>query len=87
MELSPFEADFKRYGREGFEVYVLESDVSAADACRRESFWIAEYKSTNPEYGYNISRGNDAPQSEIIFALPPNPSKVSPNQLIPKKEE
>lgn len=85
--LTDFEADFEKYGRDGFEVYVLETNVSVPDKQGREAAWINEYHTTDPRYGYNKQRGVNAPRSKIIYALPPNLSKVSPNQLIPKKEE
>ena len=52
-----FQHDYDKYGESAFEVYVLESCVLPSDVEKRESFWIREYRATNPRYGYNISDG------------------------------
>lgn len=52
-----FQHDYNKYGEYAFEVYVLEDRVPPSEAQNREVFWISEYNSTNPIYGYNISDG------------------------------
>lgn len=72
---SQFVSDFAAYESEGFEVYVLERDIPARISRRREDYWICEYQSDNPRYGYNRARSWSEPDTNIIYALPPNLSK------------
>ena len=68
-----FQDDFYIYGEEGFCVYILEKDVPPETANEREAFWIAEYRATNPLYGYNKLNGDPAPTFAITPGLPPKP--------------
>jgi len=45
------------YGKENFKIEILEEidDLSILDA--KEIYWIDFYNSTNPDIGYNISKG------------------------------
>lgn len=49
--------DFDEYGVSGFEVHILEEDVTPDEVCEREAYWIAEYRATDPRYGYNRDPG------------------------------
>lgn len=51
--------DLKKYGKENFISWIIESDVDNAD--EREIYWIAKYNTTNPEFGYNIMEGGRKP--------------------------
>lgn len=46
----------QKYGRENFEVKVLEECNSIEELNEREIFWIAEYNSVAPN-GYNLTEG------------------------------
>lgn len=48
---------FETYGKENFTVTLLEwcEDSSLAD--QRERYWIEYFKSTDPNIGYNLSKG------------------------------
>lgn len=75
----PFYQDFKKYGKDGFRVYVLENDVSPEECDLRERFWINEYNSTDPRFGYNrygISRSNEEVEN-LVPGIPKNISKES----------
>lgn len=48
----------KKYGIENFEKFLIEYTFSEEDACKKEEFWIAEYKSRG-KAEYNISKGGD----------------------------
>ena len=66
-----FQNDFDDYGEDGFCVYVLEKNVPPHEADGREAFWIAEYRATNPLYGYNKLNGDAERPFEFVAGLPP----------------
>jgi group I intron endonuclease len=49
----------KLYGRENFQIKIIDVASDAIDQNRKEIFWIAFYNSRNPKIGYNISPGGD----------------------------
>lgn len=49
-----------KYGWENFDHELLAVDVSKEEACELEQKYIQEYQTTNPKYGYNISKGGDS---------------------------
>lgn len=51
----------KKYGEDGFTKEILFENLSKEEACQKEIEAIAYYDSTNPEKGYNISLGGEAP--------------------------
>lgn len=73
MRNPSFQNDFDRYGEECFAVYILEENVPPAAANEREAFWIAEYRATNPAYGYNKLNGDNEPAFKFSRGLPPKP--------------
>lgn len=72
---SQFVQDFAKYGKEGFCVYVLEEDVPPAECDVRERFWIDEYNSTDPMFGYNRQGKNQF--SGIENLMPGVPKNIS----------
>ena len=50
-----------KYGFETFTVEILEDNLDYLTALEREKYYIKLYDTTNPEFGYNISIGGDAP--------------------------
>lgn len=46
-----------KYGKENFQVELLESIDDLTDLDTREQYWISFYNSTSPDVGYNISKG------------------------------
>lgn len=70
-EKSNFQKDFDEYGEENFEYYILEKDVSPDKSRVREMYWILHYKSSNPDYGYNIYPVVRTNKVVWIEALPP----------------
>lgn len=66
-------ADYEKYGREDFEVYILEENVPYKDRYK-EYEYMKKYNSFDEKYGYN--RGDRNKQSkkkiEYIYELPPN---------------
>lgn len=69
-----FQNDYDLYGIDCFEVYILEKDVEPAQAEAREAFWIAEYRATDPKYGYNKLNGDKDIAIQFVQGLPPKPS-------------
>lgn len=51
----------EKYGKDAFETEVLYSELTKEEACQKEINLISFYDSTNPEKGYNISKGGSAP--------------------------
>lgn len=49
----------QKYGKENFEVEMLESICDENKADEREIFWISHFKSTDDSIGYNISNGGN----------------------------
>jgi hypothetical protein len=49
----------RKYGRDCFEMEILERDVENYDD--REIYWIKLYNSTDKHIGYNISTGGNSP--------------------------
>jgi len=48
----------KKYGKENFSRITLEDGITDHDyLCEREIYWINFYDSTNPDIGYNLSKG------------------------------
>lgn len=67
-----FQEDFDEYGEKGFEVYLIEEDVSPVVVHDRESHWIEEYRSTDARYGYNRDPGRVTTGfSHVKRGLPP----------------
>ena len=49
----------QKYGWNGFEHIVLESNLTEAEALKRESYWIQFYHSNDKNYGYNLTSGGE----------------------------
>lgn len=53
----------QEYGWENFEHFILESNLTSAQADIREKFWIKAFDSTNPDKGYNLTEGGKYAQT------------------------
>ena len=52
----------RKHGELAFEVVVLESDIEDPKVlCEREIYWIAQYRSNERDWGYNMTPGGDNP--------------------------
>lgn len=49
----------QKYGWENFEHIILERELSEEEALEKEKYYIERHNTTNPDYGYNISKGGD----------------------------
>jgi group I intron endonuclease len=49
----------KKYGAENFTWTVIEECSNKEQLAELEKKYIAEYKSNNPEFGYNLTTGGD----------------------------
>lgn len=72
---SDLQCDFIKYGQDAFEIYVLEKGVSPDVVKAREAFWIAEYRSAERVYGYNLHSEKPAETYRIESGLPPKKFK------------
>lgn len=65
--------DYKKYGRDNFEVYVLEKDIPYSERYKEYEYMRA-YNSFDKEYGYNNGDRMKKKENKInyIFSLPPN---------------
>lgn len=65
--------DYKKYGRDNFEVYVLEKDIPYSERYKEYEYMRA-YNSFDKEYGYNNGDRRKKKENKInyIFSLPPN---------------
>lgn len=69
---SQWQKDYDQYGREGFDVYVLEENVPAEWADKKELEYILKYRANELEYGYNL-RPTKRPELVISCGAPPLP--------------
>lgn len=53
-----------KYGWDNIKHEILYSGLTKEEACQKEIELIAEYKSNQREFGYNISLGGDVPSEE-----------------------
>lgn len=54
-----FHKAIREFGTDVFEVKTLEYVNTIDEAKEREKYWIIQYRSTNPKYGYNGDCGGD----------------------------
>ena len=52
-----FRRAIEKYGWDGFDHVVLYTGLTREEACEKEQELIAQYQTTNPEFGYNICAG------------------------------
>jgi len=50
-----------KYGWENITHEILFENLTKDEACKKEIELIAEYKSTNPKFGYNVNLGGNIP--------------------------
>jgi len=68
--------DYQKYGRDDFEVYILEQEIPVEKRKERENFWIEKYRATDPRFGYNLlSERRRAKYDGMIFGQPPLPEE------------
>lgn len=68
--------DYDKFGESAFEVVVLEENVGYLEGLRREKFWIEEYQTTDPRYGYNRRAEKHTGRTiPIVRELPPKPKR------------
>lgn len=67
------EKDFKAYGVEGFEIYIIEKGLTLEVALEREEFYTELYKTNEMEFGYNYKAGARMSKREVavLDGLPP----------------
>jgi hypothetical protein len=53
-----------KYGFDNFSAAAIEQAETQEELDERETFWIAEFDTTNRDRGYNISFGGSAPCSK-----------------------
>ena len=56
-----FYSAIQKYGWDNFQHDILYSDLSKDEACAIEKELIKEYKTQDPQYGYNVMEGGVAP--------------------------
>lgn len=71
-EGSNWQMDYDKYGRESFEVYILEENIPKEKREEREDFWIDKYRAADPKYGYNHRRERVF-KVQVTEGLPPMP--------------
>lgn len=54
-----FYSAIKKYGWDNFEHIILFSHLSEEEACALERKYIEQYKTADPDYGYNIALGGN----------------------------
>ena len=69
--LSPWQEDYNKYGREAFELYLIEDNIPDNQHAEKEAYWIHEYKSNDKRYGYNIRVKKKSVVYPYAIQLPP----------------
>lgn len=83
MHSNPYlQAAYNKYGRRDFKFYVLEKGICPLRIDEREVYWISNFKSTDPDYGFNLKPGGKNPgfspmQIPTIWAGIKYPSRVA----------
>lgn len=57
----------QKYGWNNFDHKILYTGLTHDEACETEKRLIAEYKTTDPNFGYNISKGGDGHDSDLMI--------------------
>lgn len=70
-----FQSDFDKYGESNFKLHILEKNVPQEKLRSRESYWIEQYRSSDPRHGYNLSSERMAEGFELVDELPPIPGE------------
>lgn len=65
--------DYKKYGKDNFEVYVIEENVPYEER-KKEYEYMRKYNSFDEKYGYNRGdrKKKESKEFECIHGLPPN---------------
>lgn len=58
-KIGAFKKAIDKYGWNNFEHKILYENLSKEDACLKEIELIEKYKTTNPNYGYNLCEGGN----------------------------
>lgn len=63
-----FERAINKYGWDNFDHIIIADNLTQEDSCKIEIDLIAQYNSTNPQYGYNISSGGDSGHKGVTMS-------------------
>lgn len=72
-KIKTLQDDFKKYGAENFEVYVLEENIPYSERMK-EYEYMRKYNSFDEKFGYNNGdrRKGNIKKVNYIYELPPN---------------
>ncbi len=59
----------QKYGWDNFEHIILLSGLTKEEACKKEIELIEKHQTRNEQFGYNLSKGGDMPDSEYMTEL------------------
>lgn len=62
---SPFHRAIRKYGKENFELIILE-ECSKEQLNEREIFWIKQKHSENKQIGYNRGPGGEGEVEQVV---------------------
>lgn len=68
-ECPRFWGAIQKYGWDNFEHIVLLSGLTKEEACEKEKELIEKHQTRNKEFGYNLSKGGDMPDSDYMRDL------------------
>ena len=73
--------DFNKYGKDGFEIYILEENVTYENR-QKEYEYMRMYNSFDEKYGYNRGdkKKKEVKKFNYIYSLPPNLYNKQDNQ-------
>lgn len=56
----------QKYGWNNFEHNILYTNLTHQEACDMEISLISEHQTTNPDFGYNVSKGGDGLDADYV---------------------
>lgn len=66
--------DYDQYGKEAFEYYILQENITSKDKASVEAYWINRLHSKEVAYGYNAHHAKlQPPPFPFVKGLPPEP--------------
>ena len=82
---SYFERSWIKYGEDNFEFSIIEIIENNNLLNDREKYWITYYKSNNPKYEYNVSKGGDGRSAPCSEETKQNISKALKGKMAGEK--
>jgi len=74
---SQWQDDYNTYGKDSFDIFVIEQNIPYELSAVREDYYINLYKATSKEFGYNLIGAQIPNPLDLIYGLPKLPATQS----------